>query len=133
MIVYQKFIKAPWLGPWQPEFADQKQRSYTTPLGHLLESRCLWSSVSSWPLNPSRFPLPWHKRSLNSLLSQCGSLVSHLLGLLAFRIKSLSLPQLLVTPLIGCPAVSSTSFHSVTSSPQGCRKWWGMCPLMYYH
>ena len=57
----------------------QKARTFTTLLGHLLASRCLWSSITSWPHTPPVSPLAWHKRSLNSVLLQDSHLVHHFL------------------------------------------------------
>lgn len=112
MIVCEKIYRNLVTGTTATGVCWQKEKKFHHPLGPLLTSRCLRSSVNSWPQAPPHSP--WHKKRLNFVLSQDGSL-GHLSAIFsAFRIRSLSLPWLLVTQVIGCHAAGSSSFYSIT-------------------
>lgn len=88
--------------------------------------RCPQSSTCSWPqtfVDIKEF-CPFSKWLFKTP-------AYHLLGLLVFWIKFLSLPQLLVTRLTVCPPTSSKNFYLVTLKPSF---WvplvfWGSLPL----
>lgn len=90
------------------------KRSFTVFLRHLLAPGYLWLSITSCPFC-FRFSLTSKKPEFCTCL-RCffRLLVHHLLSLLAFWIKSLSLYRHLVTWLIGCHVASGMSLDSVT-------------------